>query len=189
MNDIEIVFAFAAALFVLAMLGGLGVVLALAMAREAQTEDGSADLSESRPVEPGARGWTALRRALGKRCPRCGRGRVFDSYFKMNPRCGECGAVFWVDQGEWLGPFMLDYTAATTVAVIVWGVIELALPRISMAVLLVVLCAVVVASLFASFPWSRCLWTVFLYLSGAMGARPISAEAGSHLRGHDAPRS
>jgi hypothetical protein len=33
------------------------------------------------------------------------------------------------------------------------------------------------ASLLATFPWSRSLWTVFLYLTGVMGERPALAHA------------
>lgn len=181
MNNLDIVFAIAAALLVLAMLAGLGVVLAIAMAREGAADPGGAGAG------PRAGGWTLMRRALGKRCPRCGRGRVFASYFRMNPRCAECGAVFWVDQGEWLGPFVLDYSCATAAAVVVWAAMELAAPEISETAELAVLAVVIMASLFASFPWSRSLWTLFLYVSGAMGERPVSAEAAAATPPRGAP--
>jgi uncharacterized protein (DUF983 family) len=178
MNNLEIVFAMAAALVVLAMLAGLGVVLAIAMAREDGIDARSASCGA--PAAPRVPGRTLLWRAIGRRCPRCGGGRVFHSYFKMNPRCLECGAVFWVDQGEWLGPFVLDYSCATGAAIVVWAMLELMAPQIGEAAELALLAAVVIASLFATFPWSRSLWTVFLYISGAMGERPIRAEAATH---------
>src|SRR5581483_359133 len=179
MNDLQVVFAMAAALVVLAMLAGLGVLLAIAMARD----DGEGARTEAAGVQaaPRVAGAALLRRAAGRRCPRCGRGRVFRSYVKMNPQCTECGAVFWVDEGEWLGPFVLDYASATGVAIIAWAAIELLAPQIGLIPEVMLLCAVVIASLLLSFPWTRSLWTVFLYVAGAMGERPARAEAtGTH---------
>ncbi len=173
----------AAALVVLAMLAGLGVVLAIAMAFEDGIGAGAA--GSGAPAAPRVPGRTLLWRAMGRRCPRCGRGRVFRSYFKMNPQCSACGAVFWVDEGEWLGPFVLDYSCATGAAIIVWAALEPVAPQIDLVPELAPLGGVVIASLFASFPWSRSLWTVFLYVSGAMGERPISAEAATHTRRAD----
>lgn len=31
-----------------------------------------------------------LRRGLARRCPECGRGRLFDGYLAVRPRCAEC---------------------------------------------------------------------------------------------------
>lgn len=36
----------------------------------------------------------ALAAGLGMRCPQCGRGKVFQSYLKLAPRCPACGADF-----------------------------------------------------------------------------------------------
>ncbi len=175
MNNLEIVFAMAAALVVLAMLAGLGILLAIAMAREDGI--GAAEAGPGAQAAPRVAGRTLLWRAAGRRCPRCGRGRVFRSYFKMNPQCTECRAVFWVDEGEWLGPFVLDYSGATGAALVVWAALELLAPQLALVPELILLCAVVIASLLLSFPWTRSLWTVFLYVAGAMGERPARAEA------------
>jgi len=94
----------------------------------------------------------------------------------MNPRCSECGAVFWVDRGEWLGAFVIDWACATGLAIMVWAALEASttLPQI---VEIAIISACVMASLFATFPWSRSLWTVFLYLTGVMSERPARAHA------------
>lgn len=34
--------------------------------------------------------WGAIRRGLGGRCPRCGEGRLFSAYLKVNPTCPSC---------------------------------------------------------------------------------------------------
>ena len=177
MNRFQMVFAMLAALAVIATMAALGVVLALAMAREDGAE-AAAERAAAGDVEPRVSGWTLLRRALGKRCPRCGRGAVFASYFRMNPRCGECGAVFWVDQGEWLGAFVIDWACATGAAIVVWATLE-AFTRLPQIVEIAVISACVLVSLFATFPWSRSFWTVFLYLTGAMGERPARAQDGA----------
>jgi len=168
------IFAMAAALAVIATMAGLGVILALAMARE----DGVRTAEEraaAGDLEPRVPGWTLFGRALAKRCPRCGRGAVFASYFRMNPRCSECGAVFWVDRGEWLGAFVIDWACATGVAIMVWAALE-AFTTLPQIVEIAIISVCVMVSLLATFPWSRSLWTVFLYLAGVMGERPARAH-------------
>lgn len=168
------IFAMAAALVVIAIMAGLGVILALAMA----SEDG-AQAAEERAaagdVEPRVPGWTLLRRAFARRCPRCGRGAIFASYFRMNPRCAECGAAFWVDRGEWLGAFVIDWACATALAIAVWAALE-AFTALAQIAEIAIISVAVMLSLFATFPWSRSLWTVFLYLTGVMGERPAGAQ-------------
>jgi uncharacterized protein (DUF983 family) len=169
------IFAMVAALAVIAMMAALGVILALAMARE----DGAAAAAQRAAAghaEPRVPGWTLLWRALARRCPRCGRGAVFASYFRMNSRCSECGAVFWVDQGEWLGAFVIDWACATGTAIVVWMALELAFTKLPQIVEIAIISVCVMASLFATFPWSRSFWTVFLYLTGVMGERPARAQ-------------
>jgi uncharacterized protein (DUF983 family) len=169
------IFAMIAALAVIAMMAALGVVLALAMAREDGAE-AAAQRAAAGDADPRVPGWTLLRRALGRRCPRCGRGAVFASYFRMNSRCSECGAVFWVDQGEWLGAFVIDWACATGTAIVVWIALELAFTKLPQIVEIAIISACVMVSLFVTFPWSRSFWTVFLYLAGVMGERPARAQ-------------
>jgi uncharacterized protein (DUF983 family) len=175
MSKLAMIFAMICALAVIAIMAGLGVVLALAMARENGAE-ANARRTAAGDVAPRVPGWTLLWRALGKRCPRCGRGRIFASYFRMNPRCSECGAVFWVDQGEWLGAFVIDWACATGTAIVVWIALELAFTKLPQIVEIAIISTCVMVSLFATFPWSRSFWTVFLYLAGAMGERPARAQ-------------
>jgi hypothetical protein len=94
----------------------------------------------------------------------------------MNSRCSECGAVFWVDQGEWLGAFVIDWACATGTAIVVWIALELAFRKLPQIVEIAIISACVMVSLFVTFPWSRSFWTVFLYLAGVMGERPARAQ-------------
>jgi uncharacterized protein (DUF983 family) len=184
MNKYQMIFAMMAALVVIGMMAGIGVILALAMAR-ADGVEAAAERAAAGNIEPRVAGWTLLVRALGKRCPRCGRGAIFASYFRMNPRCEGCGAVFWVDQGEWLGAFAIDWAFATGLAIVVWAMLELALPSLSQIAEIAIISVCVMVSLFATFPWSRSFWTIFLYLAGAMGERPGRAQDSAET----APRS
>ncbi|HEY2525895.1 MAG TPA: DUF983 domain-containing protein [Candidatus Binataceae bacterium] len=181
MSRFEMIFAMGAALVVIAIMAALGVILALAMASEdgAQAAEQRAAAGDAEPRVPG---WVLLGRAFARRCPRCGRGAIFASYFKMNPRCAECGAAFWVDRGEWLGAFVVDWACATGLAITVWAMLEAftSLPQIAE---IAIISVAVMLSLFATFPWSRSLWTVFLYLTGVMGERPAGAqESGATAR-------
>ena len=182
MGRFGIVFAIIAALAVIAIMAGLGVILALAMANE-----DAAGARKSRAVgetEPRLPGLTLLRRALARRCPRCGRGAIFSRYFTMNPRCPECGAVFWVDKGEWLGAFVIDWAFATGTGIVIWAALELLFPHLAQAAVIVIVSIFVLASLFTTFPWSRSMWTVFLYLTGAMGERLPAARENRADRSH-----
>jgi uncharacterized protein (DUF983 family) len=49
-----------------------------------------------------------VRSALARKCPVCRRGDIFKSRFKMSQSCPVCGAVFFKNEGEWLGPMLID---------------------------------------------------------------------------------
>ncbi|HVA68681.1 MAG TPA: DUF983 domain-containing protein [Candidatus Binataceae bacterium] len=167
MSKIDTILAILGALTVLAMLAALGIVLGLAMARD----DGLA-ANEGRTTaerNPQIPGWTLLRRALAKRCPRCGQGRIFKSYFTMNRECPECGAMLWPESGEWIGAFVIDWTATSGAALVTWLAMSLVFPGAREAIVLAVVLLAVVASLLIIIPWSRSLWTIFLYMAGASG--------------------
>jgi uncharacterized protein (DUF983 family) len=183
MGRFGIVFAIIAALAVIAIMAGLGVVLALAMASE-DAAGASASRAAAGDAEPRVPGLILLRRALARRCPRCGRGAIFAGYFTMSPRCSECGAVFWVDKGEWLGAFVIDWAFATGAGIAAWAALELLFPQLAQAAVIAIVSVFVVASLFTTFPWSRSMWTVFLYLTGAMGERPPEARQNRADRPH-----
>jgi len=60
----------------------------------------------------------ALGRGLSARCPRCGRGRLFHGWHKLNERCAVCGLVFERQPGDtWF--FMYMTTAGLTGVLVV----------------------------------------------------------------------
>lgn len=142
----------------------LGVILIIAMSWSERSERQA--VKDSGPTEyPPA--ITLLRRAMFRRCPVCGKGAMFRSYFAMNDCCVSCGAVFWKNEGEWMGPMVMDYTAAGAAALLSWLVTSWYGLSGATQFFLPVAATVIVGV--AAIPWSRSLWTVFLYLTKEMG--------------------
>ncbi len=53
--------------------------------------------------------WTVVRRGLRKRCPHCGRGRLFIRWTKLVDRCSECGLVYLRNEGDtWFFWIVMD---------------------------------------------------------------------------------
>src|SRR5215469_16144924 len=108
-----------------------------------------------------------IKRALRRRCPVCGRGRIFSSHFRMNRTCPRCHVVFWKDPGESLGAMYLDYAVATVAFLVAWLVVAFA-THLPDAAQLAILCAVAVGAVVVAYPWTRSAWTVLVYLSGGI---------------------
>ncbi len=60
-----------------------------------------------------------LRRALRLRCPACGEGQPFPSWFKLRERCRVCGFAHAREPGYFLGSIYLNY-GLTGALVLVW---------------------------------------------------------------------
>lgn len=50
------------------------------------------------------------------RCPRCGAGRLFAGYFRMNRQCPLCRLVFEREQGFFVGAIYVNYAATVLIA-------------------------------------------------------------------------
>jgi uncharacterized protein (DUF983 family) len=163
-TESEVALAILAAFGMLGVLSLMGMYLIIAMTWEK---------SPRRSREPTANGklytmagWMLARRALFLRCPACGRGRIFDSCFRMNKRCPQCGNLFWKNEGEWLGPAVVDYTVATAGALVAWAV--LVFLGFSEATQIIGASAAALIGAIALSRWSRSFWTLLLYISGDM---------------------
>lgn len=95
-----------------------------------------------------------LAAALGCKCPRCGRGKLFEGLLKVAPRCAECGLDLSAqDSGD--GP--------ATLVVLVMGAI-------------VVTLAVIVEVKFAPPLWVHALlWTPVIVIGSLAMLRPLKA--------------
>ena len=104
-----------------------------------------------------------LRRALGMRCPRCGRSPLWARYFRMHERCAACGLRYEREQGYFVGAIYINY--AVTVAVAAGAVLAAdALVGLTLAeqLALGVTLAALVPLVF--FRYARSLWLSLDYL-------------------------
>ena len=64
---------------------------------------------------------SSLRVGLRCRCPRCGEGRLFRAFLKIDDRCEACGLDFgFADPAD--GPAFFAMTAVGIVVTTVWGI-------------------------------------------------------------------
>ena len=64
-----------------------------------------------------ARASLAVRRALGLRCPRCGRGALFAGLVRMPTHCPVCGLTFEREAGYFIGAIYINYGLTVGLAV------------------------------------------------------------------------
>ncbi len=50
--------------------------------------------------------WTGLKRGLARRCPNCGKGRLFRGYLKIRSPCEACGADNTIYPSDDLPPYL-----------------------------------------------------------------------------------
>jgi uncharacterized protein (DUF983 family) len=62
-----------------------------------------------------------LRRAFRRRCPNCGAGGIFTSWFRMVQRCPQCGLLFERgEQGYVVGAYMFNIAVAELAFVVLF---------------------------------------------------------------------
>lgn len=134
---------------------------------------------------------TLLRRGITKRCPRCGGGKLYDSWFHMKDRCPTCGFLFEREPGFFVGAFLINFGVVIvllfvgTMGFVAWKAVdEEASATVPLVTCLIV--AVVVPVLF--YPLARTIWSAL-----HLGASPIEAHeveaANAFLRGEPVPAS
>jgi uncharacterized protein (DUF983 family) len=159
----KIAWSILAAIGILTLLTLIAVYLMIGIAwQEFQRSAAQRD-----PAEPLPSGFTLVRYALALKCPRCGQGRISTSVLQMNEACPVCGVIFWKNDGEWIGPAVINYSVALGGALATWAVLVMfnssALAQVVLSALATIVAVVAVT------PWSRSFWTLFLYLNGELG--------------------
>jgi uncharacterized protein (DUF983 family) len=157
----QIALAILAAFSVLGILTLIGAYLIVSIGWQ---EFAETHQEEGREAAERPSGWLLLGRALTWKCPLCGRGRISRSYFTMNSACPVCGSVFWKNEGEWIGPVVIDYTVAVAIALVSWTASVFF--GLSEAAQLTIAAGSVIVGGVAIVPWSHSFWTLFLYVSG-----------------------
>lgn len=56
--------------------------------------------------------WTVIKRCLLLRCPNCGRVCLLESWFRLPPRCPQCGMEHGRESGFTLGTTSIGYVLA-----------------------------------------------------------------------------
>lgn len=108
---------------------------------------------------PAAGRTAGLRRALRRRCPSCG-ARLFETWFRIAPRCPGCGLL--TDRGEhdyFLGALLLNLVLSEVGPVIAVVVAVVATwPHPPWEALLWGGLALAAAAPFVGYPYSKTLW-------------------------------
>jgi uncharacterized protein (DUF983 family) len=109
------------------------------------------------PNEP--RAPTAFARGATRRCPRCGGGHLFETWFRIRTRCPRCGLRLEREEGGFLGAMTINYgvTAIAWLALlIVWLVLDLPDVHVLWLTIASIAVAVLVPLLF--WPFSKTIW-------------------------------
>ena len=113
----------------------------------------------------------ALVRGMRKRCPACGLGKAFLSWFKMADTCPQCGYSFSREEGYWVGALIVNIAVAEAWFALLFAAVVLAtMPDVAWRPLLVV--GVVTNTLLPAlfYPYSKTLWMA-VHLHFVPGAR------------------
>jgi uncharacterized protein (DUF983 family) len=113
--------------------------------------------------EPSA--FRALLRGAFRRCPRCGSGHLFRTWFKIRDRCPRCRLRLEREEGGFLGAMVINYGVTTfvwIVLLVVWLAIDL--PDVHVLQLTIASIAVVAILPLISYPFSKTVWAAADYL-------------------------
>jgi uncharacterized protein (DUF983 family) len=136
-----------------------------------------------RADEPG--GLSALARGATRRCPRCGGGRLFETWFRIRPRCPRCGLRLEREEGGFLGAMVLNYVATAVVWVavmIAWLVVDLPDVEVLALTLTSIGVAILVPLLF--WPFSKSIWAAVDYLVYRSDPAYATTEAAERAAGN-----
>ncbi|MEO8432064.1 MAG: DUF983 domain-containing protein [Acidobacteriota bacterium] len=107
---------------------------------------------------------TVLWRGLRLRCPVCGKGKLFKSYFAMQERCSACGVAFAREHGQWVGSLDINTFLCAFLLMIGAGFG----PLWSLRTSLIVWISAAVLVPIATFRFVRGVWTAIVYLTGGV---------------------
>ena len=102
-----------------------------------------------------------LRRGLIRRCPRCGGGKLFRSWWSMRDRCPRCGVRFVREEGYFTGVYLVNFGVVLAVLfVLVMGaaVWISGHPDTSAVPFLVAGTAIAVVVPVVFYPFARTIW-------------------------------
>jgi uncharacterized protein (DUF983 family) len=114
-------------------------------------------------VEAGAA--TVLLRGLRKRCPRCGRRRIFRSWFHLTEWCANCTLRFEREQGGFLGAMTINFLVSIVAWVAMFVVVLFfTVPDVPTAPLSIASVVVLVVVPLWFYPRSKTIWAAIEFL-------------------------
>ncbi len=102
-----------------------------------------------------------LRRGLIRRCPRCGGGELFRTWWSMRDRCPRCGLRFVREEGYFTGVYLVNFGVVLAVLFVMVMGVALWLgshPDTSTVPFLVAGSAIAVVVPIAFYPFARTIW-------------------------------
>ncbi len=103
-------------------------------------------------------------RGLRLRCPVCGEGELFRTYFRMHDVCPRCGVGFAREHGQWVGSLDIN----TFVVAFGLMIASAFTPRWPLPITLIVWGAAAILVPLVTFRFSRGLWTAIVHLTGGV---------------------
>lgn len=100
--------------------------------------------------------WLLFTRALWLRCPVCGRGRLFRSWFKMYENCPNCGYHFEREEGYFTGAMAINLIVTEVIVFV--AVILLAVNAAPIVPAILCGVALAIAAPILGYPHSRSFW-------------------------------
>ncbi len=107
---------------------------------------------------------SVLLRGLRLRCPVCGKGKLFRTYFRMHDACSCCGVRFAREHGQWVGSLDIN----TFVVAFGLSLASIFAPDWPIPITLAVWGAAAIVIPLVTFRFSRGLWTAIVHLSGGV---------------------
>jgi len=145
------------------------------------------DLTADQALEKVAPWDVMLKRGLRKRCPRCGSGHLYTSWFRMKDRCPGCGFKFDREPGFFIGAYFINFVIAEGFMFVMLMVYIAALNRDSGTsqvgpIVLGLTFAIVCPLVF--YPFARTIWSAIDLAMSPLELDEIIA-ARDHLSGAD----
>ena len=98
-------------------------------------------------------------------CPRCHKGRMFNTFFQMRQRCPLCGLEFERATGEITGG--MGVSIVVTLILVIIAAFVVGFSNLPLLPALVVIGVGIAVFAVAFYPVSRGLWVALLYVTGA----------------------
>ena len=103
-------------------------------------------------------------RGLKLRCPVCGQGPLFRTYFAMHESCSCCGVRFAREHGQWVGSLDIN-TFVVAFGLMIASAFS---PLWPLPVMLAVWGGAAIVIPLLTFRFSRGLWTAIVHLTGGV---------------------